>query len=1134
MSEPIDDLGQRREALDARRSFIVQAPAGSGKTELLIQRYLMLLARVDEPEEIAAITFTRKASAEMRKRVLVAMQRAHNDDAPAEPHQALTWQLARAARARDLERGWQIEDNAARLRIQTIDALCASLTRQMPMLSRFGAQPESIDDAGALYLEAARNTLALLESGGGAAADAARLLEHLGNDLSTAGTLIANMLRYRDQWLRNLHKAHEREALEGAFKRARGDALTRLGNLFPRDAAAEVVWAAVYAAANIAPLLPESPLCFCEGLDALPGSAPQDFANWLGIAELLLTREGTWRKQVNKNTGFPVGESSAEKAHNKAMKARMTALLGQLEQHEALRSALHELRLLPPARYSDDQWDALGAIVRLLPLATAELWSVFAAHGQCDFTEIAQAASRALGAADAPTDLALALDYRIRHLLVDEFQDTSFAQFELLEKLTAGWQEGDARTLFLVGDPMQSIYRFREAEVGLFLKARREGIGSVRLDPLTLSVNFRSQSGIVDWVNNTFSRIMAAEEDMASGAVSYAHSTASHGAKAGDAVILHTLIEGDGAEEAQRVLNIVQRLRADDADQRIAILVRNRSHLDAIVPALKAAGVSFRAIDIDPLGERQPVQDLLALTRALVHLADRTAWLAVLRAPWCGLSLADLTQLAQDEGRSTLWALMRDEARVASLSDDGRDRLLRVREVLQAAIAARRRGTLRNAVEGAWLALGGPACMEAVADLEDSARYFDYLQECEAAGTLSGMAEFEAGVARLYAAPDPQADEHLQVMTLHKAKGLEFDAVIVPGLARAPRRDEAQLMLWMERPRPDGGSNHDGGGELLLAPISAAGSDSDPIYDYIARLEGERQSHEDVRLLYVAATRARTRLHLLASAPLRQKGDVIELAEPKSGTLLAPLWPAVRDIFLAAMQTQPAPQKIPAAAPVRAPALMSRLASGWSLPPPPAAVRIAALHEPAAAAQPELEFSWASETARHVGTVVHRLLQVIAEDGIERWDAKRIAGLNAACERDLMQLGVAREAASPAAVRVQVALAATLADARGRWMLEAQREARSELRLTGVIDGAIVNSAIDRTFVDAEGTRWIIDFKTGVHEGGELERFLDSEQLRYRPQLERYAALMSRLNQGPVKLGLYFPLLGGWREWRYR
>src|SRR5205085_11902534 len=101
-------------ALQPERSFIVQAPAGSGKTELLIQRYLVLLSRVDEPEEIAAITFTKKSTAEMRKRVLDALAQARSGERPAEPHRALPWQHARAALARDAARGWHLEENAAR------------------------------------------------------------------------------------------------------------------------------------------------------------------------------------------------------------------------------------------------------------------------------------------------------------------------------------------------------------------------------------------------------------------------------------------------------------------------------------------------------------------------------------------------------------------------------------------------------------------------------------------------------------------------------------------------------------------------------------------------------------------------------------------------------------------------------------------------------------------------------------------------------------------------------------------------------------------------------------------------------------------------------------------------------------
>src|SRR3954462_5938011 len=122
----IADAKQREAALDPRRSFIVQAPAGSGKTELLVQRYVRLLSVVEKPEEIVAITFTIKAAAEMRERVLEKLPNA--------------------------------SEIAHRLRIQTFDALCAALTRQMPVVSRFGAQPKIVEDARAHYREAANRT----------------------------------------------------------------------------------------------------------------------------------------------------------------------------------------------------------------------------------------------------------------------------------------------------------------------------------------------------------------------------------------------------------------------------------------------------------------------------------------------------------------------------------------------------------------------------------------------------------------------------------------------------------------------------------------------------------------------------------------------------------------------------------------------------------------------------------------------------------------------------------------------------------------------------------------------------------------------------------------------------------------
>ncbi|MDH3318049.1 MAG: UvrD-helicase domain-containing protein, partial [Gammaproteobacteria bacterium] len=150
-----DDAEVRREALDATRSFIVQAPAGSGKTGLLIQRYLALLATVEAPEEVVAITFTRKATAEMRGRVLKALEDA-DGPAPSDAHAQRTFELARGVARRDDARGWNICANPARLRIHTIDGLCARLARQMPWLSRFGGEAQPVEDAGVYYRQAAR------------------------------------------------------------------------------------------------------------------------------------------------------------------------------------------------------------------------------------------------------------------------------------------------------------------------------------------------------------------------------------------------------------------------------------------------------------------------------------------------------------------------------------------------------------------------------------------------------------------------------------------------------------------------------------------------------------------------------------------------------------------------------------------------------------------------------------------------------------------------------------------------------------------------------------------------------------------------------------------------------------------
>lgn len=176
------------------------------------------------------------------------------------------------------------------------------------------------------------------------------------------------------------------------------------------------------------------------------------------------------------------------------------------------------------------------------------------------------------------------------------------------------------------------------------------------------------------------------------------------------------------------------------------------------------------------------------------------------------------------------------------------------------------------------------------------------------------------------------------------------------------------------------------------------------------------------------------------------------------------------------------------------------------------------------------EYSWVGLTARAIGTVVHAELHRLA------------ASRQLPAPQDLQTRGDyygswLEELAVPAAERpaaqalILEALERTLADGRGRWLLSGNhRLAESEWRLTGLHEGRVVNVVFDRTLVDEEGNRWVIDYKTSRHEGGAIGEFIDREAERYGAQLRRYAAIASKLGSEPVRVALYFPLLGVFRE----
>ena len=304
---------------------------------------------------------------------------------------------------------------------------------------------------------------------------------------------------------------------------------------------------------------------------------------------------------------------------------------------------------------------------------------------------------------------------------------------------------------------------------------------------------------------------------------------------------------------------------------------------------------------------------------------------------------------------------------------------------------------------------------------------------------------------------------------------------------------------------------------------------------YLQQLDKAKGRFEDSRLLYVAATRAKQHLYLLGYVGFQEQDDGLELKDPPKDSLLARLWPVVENDFQSLLAERSVETPLPENAidpPVQS-TVRTRLSLDWSMPTPPEPVQVAGGAVENVAGE-LVEFDWAGETARHVGTVVHRLLQHIGKIGIDHIEAADLRRFEQIGRKMLIRLGLPEGRLKVAVEEICSAIQAALEHERGQWILSRlHAKASCELAVSGIRDGRVDHMVIDRTFVDEHGTRWIIDYKTGAHTGGGVDEFLDRELERYRQQLERYASIMSKMEENPIRLGLYFPLLGGWREWSF-
>ena len=1050
----MNDQKQRDQSLNISDSFIVQAPAGSGKTELITQRYLKLLGTADVPENILVMTFTNRAVDELKHRIISSLNRARLHP-PEEPHKLKTFDLASKVLEQSNLKEWDLLNHPSRIKIITIDSLSSLIVSRYPSIDQLIPPQTMINtyEYEQIYQEAAENTLLLIEEDEYQASISSVLL-YLDNHVDRFYRLIVQMLSKREQWLPKLYikGALDISLLEVLAQELIVEYLETL-----RNAASEILGKSFF---NLLEINTRDDI---SKINKLPGTTIEDLEDWQTISELLLTKStGNWRKKIDANIGFP--------AELKEEKMVFKEILVGLDSEDEFKKILNNLANLPSAYFPESTSKEINDIAQVLKLSVAELKMIFKEKGLQDFSEVGMQAINALDSREEVSDIALLLDYQIKHLLIDEFQDTSYSQLSLIEKLVDGWQKGDGKSIFFVGDPMQSIYKFRESQVGIFLEIMKSGIGSLKINSLTLNSNFRSNKSIVEKNNKIFSQIFPNQDNLLLGAIHYSESNSASQVEQDDAVTFYPFSADQDFEEAEMVVKIIKNSISNNPNHEIAVLVRSRSHLKAITLLLQDSSINFEALKTEPLRSNLFTRDLLSLTRALLSLADRLAWLSLLRAPWCGLKLEDLLAFGESTDK-TIFSQLIDDGIVQDLSEDGAVRSRHLFLATEEAIYSEGKFSF---VERFSYSLSQLCNEIELNEQEKSIRsqFLSLLNHCELNQSLD-IKTIELMVKDLYA---PSQHASVKLMTIHQAKGLEFDTVIIPGLGKKGKSDTLPLMQIQEF------SNKN----ILLAPIKSSYEDSESkTYLYLQYLQKQQTHFELMRVLYVAMSRAKHKIHLL--------GGISKTGKAVSGSLLSFL----SDYFQKSIDDIPIQDST---VPVETSLPIFQRNKTLS------ALTNRGINDAMQSKNMPSNIDLIYQSA--LGSIVHYFLEHnLFEPSIESIEAR------------FREFGLPPKLIQSYSKTASLLLLNTRRDKDFEWLFKYRNSTEVEAEYSNSTRTVI----IDRLFVE-DATLWIIDFKTAsLNEGESMSSFIERQKLSHQKQIKTYQEVLEDFFKLPSKVALYCP-----------
>jgi ATP-dependent helicase/nuclease subunit A len=1103
-NHPLSDDEKCRKAMDLSQSFIIQAPAGSGKTELLIQRYMKALTHATHaPEQVLAITFTKKAAQEMKNRVLLALSTANDPKKTA--HEQHTAQIAQALLKRSKQSKWSLLNQPQRLNIMTFDAYASYITRHR---SNTDHQEQNLSPTPEQYYKQA--ALALMETQDDQTLQQHQIivLKHLDNRLDRFVSLCCYLLSQREQWISHLIQAQS----SPAFERLKQDIkhVTYAIRKQARDAwttsdwkIAMQLWA--YQCANQPQKFSQDDTKLCD-----LNHAPQ--STWQQFASAWITQKKTWRQTVTNKHGFlaPSKQRSLQdKELAKDMKNQRHMLLKQLEKQPQVLAGLIDLMYAPdPDDLSNTT--VLHSLSILLPRLVAQLKVIMAQEKTYDFTEISGQALQVLTDSEHKNNLALKLDQQLEHILIDEFQDTSMHQFRLIHAMLEGFTEDEGRSLFLVGDPMQSIYRFRQAEVGLFVHVAEHGISALRLNYLTLTHNYRSAPQVLNTINRIFSHIMPKYVNRNYAAIPYTPAKAMN--QHSGSCHFHGLTHSRDLGELTR--SIITAFLSQNPMDSIGVLGATRQHLAPIMQALDVADIPYHAKEMMSLNDNLSVRDVHILTCFYCQPDAPQHWLALCRTPWLGLKLDDIAAITHaSQGKNRLDLLANN--RIPGLSKPAEKQLKQLMPVLHYFITQRADRTLSEWIELFCETLGGvPIC-----DFDPVKAYFDCLDKIpDAAFQLSTLNDM---ISALHYSKTPKQESNLHIMTIHQAKGLAFDAVILPGLEKTARHDTTPLIQWAEWL----GQNQS---HLVLSPMPAVGGHANATQRFLSRLNEQKNTYERQRLLYVAATRTRKQLHFIATLPEQDE-------QPAVKSPLRYLWPMLKDEWQIHTPDEGEfvnPSKQPNDEPDKqGEKTEHKTAMPFVIKSINRDKRPIHFPDQLPYKQHDLVSSAAALTQeQHAGNILHEVMQSIAEP-YPLYSKNNIKQLTSHVNNAIKRLGLDQKSQLFILDLWSKTCLLLRDDSRLDWILKKHPEAKSEYAIESCVDKTLRTHIIDRFFWDeTDECFWVIDYKTQQPWIGESVKS-HKARLRntYQTMMGHYVTLIQSMHpHKSIRWGLYGLCSGIW------